>query len=67
MMSAALTTFIELASFIGGGGLGDLVTQGVALLETERLLVGAVAIALLALALEWGLGGLERRLAGERQ
>ncbi|MCB4823802.1 ABC transporter permease [Roseicella aerolata] len=52
-----------LATFIGGGGLGDLVTQGLALLDTGRMLVGAVAIALLALATEAGFGLLERRLS----
>ena len=52
-----------LATFIGGGGLGDLVTQGLALLDTGRMLVGAAAIAGLALGTEAGLGWLERRLA----
>ncbi|MDO9709098.1 ABC transporter permease [Paracraurococcus lichenis] len=52
-----------LATFIGGGGLGDLVTQGLALLDTGRMLVGAVAIALLALATEATFGLLERRFA----
>ncbi|WP_431272574.1 ABC transporter permease [Dankookia sp. P2] len=56
-----------LATFIGGGGLGDLVTQGLALLDTGRMLVGAVAIALLALATEAGFGVLERRLAAKVQ
>jgi len=52
-----------LATFIGGGGLGDLVTQGLALLDFGRMLVGAVAIAALALLTEAGLGVLERRVA----
>ncbi|MBL6453755.1 ABC transporter permease subunit [Belnapia sp. T6] len=52
-----------LATFIGGGGLGDLVTQGLALLDTGRMLVGAIAIALLALGTEALLGMLERHLA----
>ncbi len=52
-----------LATFIGGGGLGDLVTQGLALLDTGRMLVGAIAIALLALGTEAALGMLERHLA----
>ena len=52
-----------LATFIGGGGLGDLVTQGLALLDTGRMLVGAIAIALLALGTEAALGMLERDLA----
>ncbi|MFC7476031.1 ABC transporter permease [Dankookia sp. GCM10030260] len=56
-----------LATFIGGGGLGDLVTQGLALLDTGRMLVGAVAIALLALGTEAGFGLLERRLAARVQ
>jgi osmoprotectant transport system permease protein len=51
-----------LATFIGGGGLGDLVTQGLALLDAGRMLVGAVAIAALALLTEAGFGLLERRL-----
>lgn len=52
-----------LATFIGGGGLGDLVTQGLALLDTGRMLVGAIAIAALALLAEAGFGVLERRAA----
>jgi osmoprotectant transport system permease protein len=52
-----------LATFIGGGGLGDLVTQGLALLDPGRMLVGAVAIAGLALLAEGGFGLLERRAA----
>jgi osmoprotectant transport system permease protein len=55
-----------LATFIGGGGLGDLVTQGLALLDAGRMLVGAVAIAALALLTEAGFGLLERRLAARR-
>jgi osmoprotectant transport system permease protein len=50
-----------LATFIGGGGLGDLVTQGMALLDTAQLLVGGIAIALLALGTEAGFGWLQRR------
>ena len=55
-----------LATFIGGGGLGDLVTQGLALLDTGRMLIGATAIAALALLAETGLGLLERLLARGR-
>jgi osmoprotectant transport system permease protein len=51
-----------LATFIGGGGLGDLVTQGLALLDTGRMLLGATTIAALALLAEAGFGLLERRL-----
>jgi osmoprotectant transport system permease protein len=55
-----------LASFIGGGGLGDLVTAGIALMDMRRLLAGAIPIAVLALTVEAGLGWLERRLFGIR-
>jgi osmoprotectant transport system permease protein len=55
-----------LATFIGGGGLGDLVTQGLALLDSGRMLLGAVAIAALALLTEGGFGLLERRLMVRR-
>ncbi len=51
-----------LASFIGGGGLGDFITAGIALMDYSRLLVGAVPIALLAIAAEFGMGAIERRL-----
>jgi osmoprotectant transport system permease protein len=55
-----------LASFIGGGGLGDLVTAGIALMDMRRLLAGAIPIAVLALTVEAGLGWVERRLFGIR-
>jgi osmoprotectant transport system permease protein len=51
-----------LASFIGGGGLGDYITRGFALNETPIMLVGAVPVALLALASEGLFGGLQRVL-----
>lgn len=41
-----------LASFIGGGGLGDFVTTGIAIMDMSRLLVGAVPIILLAMSIE---------------
>jgi osmoprotectant transport system permease protein len=52
-----------LAAFINGGGLGDFITLGFALFEPRIMLVGAVPVALLALASEAMLGGLQRRLS----
>ena len=49
-----------LASFIGGGGLGDFVTTGIAIMDMSRLLVGAVPIILLAVAIEALFALLER-------
>lgn len=55
-----------LAPFIGGGGLGDFIAVGISMMDTSRLLVGAVPIALLTLGTEFGLGRLERALFAER-
>lgn len=49
-----------LASYIGGGGLGDLILQGLAMLDTPVLLAGAVPVALLAITAEFGMGRLRR-------
>jgi osmoprotectant transport system permease protein len=51
-----------LAAFIGGGGLGDFITAGIAVMDQQRLLAGAVPIAVLALSVEILLGFAERRL-----
>jgi osmoprotectant transport system permease protein len=49
-----------LAAYIGGGGLGDLILQGLAMIDPPVLLAGAVPVALLAMAAEIGLGRLRR-------
>jgi osmoprotectant transport system permease protein len=49
-----------LAAFIAGGGLGDFITLGFSQLDPAIMLVGAVPVALLALASEALLGGLQR-------
>lgn len=41
-----------LAAFIGGGGLGDLILQGLAMVDTPTLLAGAIPVAALAVATE---------------
>jgi osmoprotectant transport system permease protein len=51
-----------LAAFIGGGGLGDFIVDGLATDDVGELLLGAIAVALLALAIDAALGGLGRRL-----
>ena len=42
-----------LASFTGGGGLGQLITAGIKLQQTVTLVVGAILVAALALAIDW--------------
>jgi osmoprotectant transport system permease protein len=55
-----------LASFIGGGGLGDFINTGIAIMDLPRLLVGAIPIALLSICAEIGFGRLERALKTKR-
>jgi osmoprotectant transport system permease protein len=49
-----------LATFIGGGGLGDLIVEGYSRRGPEILLAGALAVAILAIITEIGFGALER-------
>ncbi len=51
-----------LAAFIGGGGLGEPIISGVQLVDSRRILLGAIPAALLALIVDWLLGWLEGRL-----
>jgi osmoprotectant transport system permease protein len=51
-----------LAAFIGGGGLGDFITAGIAMMAMPQLLVGAIPVTLLALGADFGFGALQRRL-----
>jgi osmoprotectant transport system permease protein len=49
-----------LATFIGGGGLGDLIVEGTQRNETAILLAGSLSVAILAIITEVGFGALER-------
>ena len=49
-----------LAALVGAGGLGDPIVAGLALSDTRMILSGAVPAALLALAVDWTLGLLQR-------
>jgi osmoprotectant transport system permease protein len=49
-----------LAAFIGAGGLGDLISAGLALSDTRMILSGALPAALLALVVDGALGLCER-------
>ncbi len=51
-----------LATYIGGGGLGDLIVQGLADQQNNVLFAGAIPVALLALFAEVLFGGLQRAL-----
>ena len=49
-----------LATFIGAGGLGDLIVEGLQRRGPEILLAGAISVAILAILTEVGFGALER-------
>ena len=52
-----------LAAFIGAGGLGEPIISGVQLVDTRRILFGAVPAALLAILADVLLGAVERALS----
>ena len=52
-----------IAAAIGGGGLGVFIFRGIASVDTEQILAGAVPAALIALAADATLGWIERRVA----
>jgi osmoprotectant transport system permease protein len=52
-----------LAAFVGGGGLGELITAGMGTLNLPELLVGALAVATLAAGTELLFAAVERRVA----
>lgn len=48
-----------LAAFVGGGGLGDTIMTGFAMVSSGQILAGALPVTLLALLADFGLGRLE--------
>ncbi len=52
-----------LASFIGGGGLGDYIIDGLSTNDGNEILGGAAAVATLALVVDTALGRLAARIA----
>lgn len=59
-MTVGITT---IAAFIGAGGLGDFITQGLALDNPRLILLGAIPTALLALALDFFIAHIEIALS----
>jgi osmoprotectant transport system permease protein len=52
-----------LAAFIGAGGLGEPIVEGLALADARMILSGAIPAALLALLIDFALSRVERRVA----
>ncbi len=55
-----------IAPAIGAGGLGELIFRGIAMVDNNLILAGAIPAALLALAADFLLGGIERKLRRAR-
>ena len=51
-----------LASYIGAGGLGDLIFNGLNLFQPDLIIGGTIPVTLLALLVDYALGRLEKRL-----
>lgn len=60
VISVGLAT---IAAFIGAGGLGEYIYRGVAMVNNQLILVGAIPAAALALLADVSLGWLEKRLS----
>jgi osmoprotectant transport system permease protein len=59
VISVGLAT---IAAFIGAGGLGGFIFRGVAMVNNQLILAGAIPAAILALLADFSVGWLERRL-----
>ena len=51
-----------IAAAVGAGGLGEYIFSGLSMVNNQRILAGAIPEALLAVAVDSGLGLVERRL-----
>lgn len=52
-----------IASYIGAGGLGVLIFQGISRVDSVLILAGAIPVSLLAIAADTALAGVERALS----
>lgn len=55
-----------IAAFVGGGGLGELILRGVAMVDTKLMLAGALPAAAMAILAELVISAVERSLARKR-
>lgn len=62
VISVGLAT---IAAAIGAGGLGEFIFRGLAMVNNQVILAGAIPAALLALLADFGLGWAERRLRSQ--
>lgn len=53
---------MAIAAYIGAGGLGTLISRGISQSDPRQLIVGAVAVSLLAIIVDYSLLALQKRL-----
>jgi osmoprotectant transport system permease protein len=58
--AVAIVATATLGALVAGGGLGRYIVDGLQRQETPRILAGALLVALMAIATEYGLGVLQR-------
>ncbi|EKE10007.1 MAG: hypothetical protein ACD_16C00089G0002 [uncultured bacterium] len=59
LATASTIGIATIAAFIGAGGLGDFITQGLALNDWRLILLGAIPTAFLALGFDYGISQFE--------
>jgi len=64
--SVTLVSAATVAAYISAGGLGMLILTGLDQGHTEKILVGAGLVTLMALLIDAGLGAVQRRLPASR-
>ncbi|MFD6442032.1 ABC transporter permease, partial [Peribacillus sp. NPDC060186] len=60
--SVYLIGWATLASFIGGGGLGDYIFIGLNLYQTEYIIAGAVPVIIMAILVDYVFSIIERKV-----
>lgn len=66
-VATAMTIGIAtIAAFIGAGGLGDFIMQGLSLNDSFLILLGAIPIACLALIFDFGISRIEMKLQSRK-
>ncbi|NYT65987.1 ABC transporter permease [Alcaligenaceae bacterium] len=53
---------MTIATYIGAGGLGDFISNGIAQTDTNQLITGALAVSIMAVLADYGLATLQKRL-----
>lgn len=62
MAASEAVASAALAAYIGGGGLGVIIYNGISLMKIEYLVIGGVSVALLTLLCNLALGKIEKKI-----